>query len=370
MRPREVHAGNTGRAGREVPDADEAAGAGGDTRDLVAVHARTPHMNRRRFLATAVAAPAAFVLDPARTLAATNGGGAVALVTADLESHVVALDLTTGRVLKRILTAPGPRSVESSPFGDVVVAHVPAGVVTIVDGTTLAVRAVLPGFGEPRYTAMHPTERLAYVTDSQRAEVVTIDLVRNAVVHRTRVPGPARHVSTDGAALWTSLGSAAARIAVLDLRSPRRPTLVSLIDPPFGAHDVVFGPDGADVWVTSGDRNALALYPLSGAAPRVLAAAAPPQHVAFVGTRAFVASGQDGTVQRRQLDGDVVRVSRVPHGSYNVTCTVAAAPFLRPVIVTPSLNEGTVAMLAPGGDVRFVRRVTRSAHDACVVLAG
>ena len=189
------------------------------------------------------------------------------------------------------------------------------------------------------------------------------DLRRRLAQYRTT-----RRVKRDGKR--RALVTAAARIAVLDLRSPRRPTLVSLIDPPFGAHDVVFGPDGADVWVTSGDRNALALYPLSGAAPRVLAAAAPPQHVAFVGTRAFVASGQDGTVQRRRLDGDVVRVSRVPHGSYNVTCTVAAAPFLRPVIVTPSLNEGTVAMLAPGGDVRFVRRVTRSAHDACVVLAG
>jgi hypothetical protein len=37
--------------------------------------------------------------------------------------------------------------------------------------------------------------------------------------------------------------------------------------------------------------------------------------------------------------------------------------------VTPSLNEGTVTVLAPGGGVRFVRRVTRSAHDAFVAVA-
>jgi hypothetical protein len=38
--------------------------------------------------------------------------------------------------------------------------------------------------------------------------------------------------------------------------------------------------------------------------------------------------------------------------------------------VTPSLNEGTVAVLEPGGAVRFVRHLTRSAHDACVAVAG
>jgi DNA-binding beta-propeller fold protein YncE len=327
-------------------------------------------MNRRRFLSAALAAPAAVFLDPVRAVAAASGGGTVALVTADLESHVAALDIAGGRIVKRLRTQPGPRSIESSPFGEVLVAHIPSGVVTIVDAATLAVRTVLGGFGEPRYTAMHPSERLAYVTDSQRGEVATIDLVRDAVVHRTLVPGPARHVSTDGTQLWTALGSAAARVAVLDLRNPRAPSLARLVDPPFRAHDVVFAPGGAHVWVTSGDRNALAIYPLSGGAPRVLAAAAPPQHVAFVGPRAFVASGRDGTVQRRRLDGGVVRVARVPHGSYNVTCAAADPALTRSAVVTPSLNEGTVAVLAAGGDLRFVRRVTRSAHDACIALAG
>jgi hypothetical protein len=56
----------------------------------------------------------------------------------------------------------------------------------------------------------------------------------------------------------------------------------------------------------------------------------------------------------------------VPHGSYNVT----PAGLVRSTVVTPSLNEGTVAVLAPSGAVRFVRHVTRSAHDACVVEAG
>ena len=325
-------------------------------------------MKRRQLLAVALAA----AVQPARALAAATGGATVALVTADLESHVAAVELSSGRVLKRIRTAPGPRSVESSLYGQVVVGHVPAGVVTIVDAATLSVRAVLHGFDEPRYTAVHPGEPLAYVTDSGLGQVVTIDLDRASVVHRTRVPGPARHVSVDpgGRTLWTALGSVAEGVAVLDLSDSRRPRLARVIDPPFPAHDVVFSPDGTHVWVTSGARNALALYRLAGGAPRVLATGAPPQHVSFVLSHAYVACGQDGTVQRRRLDGHPIRATRVPHGSYNVTCAEPEQSFGRPAVVTPSLNEGTVAVLEPSGHVRFVRHLTRSAHDACVAQAG
>ncbi len=301
----------------------------------------------------------------------TGGGGIVALATADLESHVVALDTASGRVLKRIRTVEAPRSIESSPFGQVVVAHTPIGALSILDAATLTVRDVVRGLAAPRYTAMHPGEALAYVTDSGRHEVVTVDLDRARVVHRARVPGPARHVSVDGGrSLWTVLGSAAARIAVLDLSEPRRPRLARVFEPPFPAHDVVFAPDGAHAWVTSGARNALALYRIAGGAPRVLATGAPPQHVAFSDSRAYVACGRDGTVQRRRLDGSPVRTARVPHGSYNVTFGSFLPTFGSPVVVTPSLNEGTVAVLSPEGDVRFVRRVTRSAHDACIAVAG
>jgi DNA-binding beta-propeller fold protein YncE len=156
---------------------------------------------------------------------------------------------------------------------------------------------------------------------------------------------------------------------VLDLSDPRRPRLARVFEPPFPAHDVVFAPDGVHAWVTSGARNALALYRLHGGAPRVFATGAPPQHVAFSDTRAYVACGRDGTVQPRRFDGSSVRTARVPHGSYNVSFGSFPA-FARAAIVTASLNEGTVTVLSPGGDVRFVRRVTRSAHDACIALTG
>ena len=69
--------------------------------------ARIPSVKRRQLLAGALLVAA----DPARALATATGGGVVALVTADLESHVAALDVSSGRVVKRIRTAPGPRSV-------------------------------------------------------------------------------------------------------------------------------------------------------------------------------------------------------------------------------------------------------------------
>lgn len=326
-------------------------------------------MNRRAFLATGLAV----ALRPTDALAAPAGGGVVALVTADLESHVVAVDVDSGRVVARVRTAPGPRSIESSPFGSAVVAHTRRGLVSLIDTATLSVRSVLGGFGEPRYTAMHPTERLAYVTDSSRAEVVTVDLVRGGIVHRTRVPGPARHVSLDPAdrSLWTALGTKADRVALLELSEPRRPRLRRVFAPPFLAHDVVVAPDGTHVWVTSGSRREIAVYRPGSGSPRVLPADDPPQHVAFADGRAFLASGAAGTLQVRTVGGDLERSARIPDGSYNVTYASVGANGRRGgAVVTPSLDRGTVCMIAPAGSVRLVRRVARSAHDACIAGTG
>ena len=83
-------------------------------------------MKRRDFL-FAAAAPLVAAAAPERLLAAMAGGGVVALVTADLESHLVAVDTGSGRVVKRIPVSPGPRSIESSGFGQAVVAHTAHG---------------------------------------------------------------------------------------------------------------------------------------------------------------------------------------------------------------------------------------------------
>ena len=103
-------------------------------------------MDRRAFLAASAALPFA----PA-AWARLGGGTPLALVTADLESHVVAVDAARGRVVRHIATEPGPRSIETIGGATAVVAHTTGGAVSLLDATR--VHAVVRGFTAPRYTA-------------------------------------------------------------------------------------------------------------------------------------------------------------------------------------------------------------------------
>lgn len=324
-------------------------------------------------MVAAAAVPFALALEPG-AIAARLKGWPVALVTADLESHVVVVDLESGRPVARVKTGPGPRAIEriQGRFGSaVLVAHTEHGIVSLIGSESLSLRAELDAFAEPRYACARPPldqvlgrPVIAYVTDSAQEEVVTLDVLgRGRVLWRTRVPGPARHISIspDGRTIWTALGTAAERIAVLDATDPHRPRLARTLRPPFLAHDIVFSPDGEHVWVTSGSERSIALYRRGSSRPvRLLSADAPPQHVAFARGKVFVASGDDGIVRRLRLDGQLVRETRVPVGSYNVA-------FGSGRLITPSLGRGTVSLLDRNGHVLAVRRIARAAHDACIV---
>lgn len=316
-------------------------------------------MDRRAFLAVSVSG-----LFAPHALAARLGGTPVALVTADLESHVVAVERATGRRLRELPTLPGPRSI-ARVGGAAVVAHTGEGAVSILDGARLRVRRVVGGLQEPRYTAASRKGRYAFVSDSRAHEVAVLDVPRGAVVARVAVGGPARHISLrpDGRRLWVSVGSKAREIAVVDVREPSRPRLVRRFAPPWPAHDVGFGPAGL-VWVTSGDRHEVALYEAdSGRLVRRLQAGAPPQHVTFLGRRAYVASGDDGTLEvRSAATGAVLRTTLVPAGSYNVQEGWG-------VVLTPSLERGTLCIAAADGRILHRLRAARSSHDACFVMA-
>lgn len=320
-------------------------------------------MDRRTFVLAAAGAGLSLNRTPS-ALAARLGGTPLAYVTADLESHVVVFEIQTARVVKRIRTGPGPRSIEAIRASMAVVGHTNHGVVSLIDGLSGRLRADVQGFAAPRYTAVHPELPYAYVTDSESQEVVVLDAYAARIVGRVRVPGPARHVSLspDGQTLWTVLGTDAARLAVLDTSDGRRPKLVRTFSAPFPAHDVVFAPDGRAVWVTSGSEQQIAIY-RRGRPVRVLDAGAAPQHVAFGRERVFVASGDDGTVRRHRLDGSFVQEARVPVGSYNVTFDPAGGR-----AVSPSLAKGTVSVLDRNGRVQAVKRVARAAHDSCIVI--
>lgn len=316
-------------------------------------------MDRRGFLLGA----AALLATPADALARIGGGMPAALVTADLESRVVVVELSSGRVVGSIRTLPGPRSIESCGDGTAVVAHTAHGAVTLIDGVTLAVRRVLRGFAEPRYTAAGLDGDLAYVSDSRRGEIVVLDTRRGRILGRAAVGGPARHVTVMDSQIWTALGSKAQRIAVVDVSRPERPKLVRTFRPPWLAHDVAFTPGGRRVWVSSGDRNALAVYDgRSGRLLRTRAADAPPQHVTFLGSRAFVTSGEDGTLRVHALDGRLLEVADVPTGSYNVQEGWG-------VVLTPSLDRGTLCVVSRSGRLLHRVQAARSSHDACFVMS-
>ena len=300
---------------------------------------------------------------PGRALARAGGGTPVALVTADLESRVAAVELATGRLLRSIRTVGDPRSIESCAGVLAVVAHTTSGAVSVLDGRTLEVRAVLRAFAEPRYTAASPDGRLAYVTDSARGEVAVVDVWRGRVLARAEVGGPARHLSLAGRRLWVALGTRAEEVAVLDVSAPARPRLVRTFEPSFLAHDVGFTPGGRRVWVSSGDRGELAIYGArSGRLLKRLAADAPPQHVTFVGDRAYVTSGDDGLLRLHALDGRLLRTTRLAAGSYNVQQGWG-------VVLTPSLSQGTLSVISAGGGLMREVRAARSSHDACFVMS-
>jgi DNA-binding beta-propeller fold protein YncE len=318
-------------------------------------------MNRRQFVAGAVTLP----MSLRATVDALAGGDPVALVTADTESRVAVVELSTGKVVRSIPTLPGPRSVESLSGTIGVVCHTAHGAVSLIDGPSLRVRHVLKGFDEPRYTAAAPNGRHAFVSDSGRHEVVTVDVLRGRVVARVAVGGPARHVSIDpsGRTIWVSLGSKAEQVAVVDVSRPAAPRLVRRFRPPFLAHDVGIVPGGRHVWVSSGARGALAVYDRrTGEVLRRLPADAPPQHVTFSGGNAYVTSGEDGTLRVQSLrDGRVLHLTRIPVGSYNVQEAFAW-------IVTPSLDRGTFCVLDRRGRLRHRVQVAASSHDACFVM--
>ncbi len=216
-------------------------------------------MRRREFLAT-------LGLLPLVPYACERRRPALALATADTESHVAVLDAATGRVRARVATVEEPRSIEAAGGLRAVVAHTTAGAVSLLEGSPVRVRRVLRGMSEPRYTAIAPDARHAYVTDSGTGELVVIDLERGRVVGGAEVGALARHlaIAPDGRTLWVALGSKAPAVAVLDLSEPRRPRARGLLHPPFLAHDVVCSPGGRRLWITPAIASSSPSTPRAG----------------------------------------------------------------------------------------------------------
>jgi DNA-binding beta-propeller fold protein YncE len=293
-------------------------------------------MDRREFLLALALAPSVLAHEP------------LAYVTADTEAQVVLVGMTTGKIYRRIPTAPSPFSIERVG-AHAVVAHTVTGRVTVLE------RHEIEGFGEPRYTAAARDGRHAFVSDSGHTELVTVDVIRGAIAGRVKLSQWPRHVSLapDGRTLWVSLGTASNAIAVVDVADPRRPRHVRTVKPPFLAHDVGWAPSGR-AWITSGEA------PRISAHGRVLPADGAPQHVTFLGDRAYVTSGASGTLRvYHEPTARLLATTRVPAGSYNVQ-------FAAGRVLTPSLDEGTLCVVDEEGRVTRTVRVAPSSHDACL----
>lgn len=313
-------------------------------------------MRRREFLA-------ALGLLPLLPAGCERRRPALALATADTESHVAVLDALTGRVRARVATLEGPRSIEAAGR-QAVVAHTDAGALTLLEGVPVRVRRVLRGMAEPRYTAVSPDGRHAYVTDSARGELLVVDLERGRLAGGGEVGALARHLTLapDGRTAWVALGSKAPAVAVVDLSEPHRPRPRGLLHPPFLAHDVACSPRGRRLWISSGDRSEVALYAPGRSQPLgVLPADLPPQHVSFGGGRAYLASGEDGSLTMQRIgDGRPLARAAVAKGSYNVQHGAGR-------VITPSLDDGTVTIVGEEGRVIARTRIAAAAHDACLI---
>jgi DNA-binding beta-propeller fold protein YncE len=298
--------------------------------------------------------------------AARGGGSPVALVTAETQNRLLAIELPSGHVLKRLPMPADPENVAVVGAHYAVVVSPRAGAVTVVSTPALRVVRVLRGFTSPHIVAATADFRGAYVTDDGSGRLAVIRLSgRPRVVRSVFVGAGAHHmtVSPSGNELWVALGERARTIVVLDVSDPLRPKVVSRFDPGFAAHDVAFSSDFR-VWVTAADRRAVTVFDSRTRRPVArIPAGAPPQHVAFGPIRgAFVTSGYGGTLEIvNRFSGRVLRTVQVPYGSFNVATFGS-------FVVTSSLLRGTVTELTDEGHVWMKRRFAPAARAVAVAV--
>lgn len=274
------------------------------------------------------------------------GGQPVALVTAERENVLLAVDLTGGRVLRRVTLPADPENVIAEPGVTTVVVSSKAGAVTLLDWRTLRIVKVFRGFRTPHLAAYAPDSEWAYVTDDSSGELVVIRLARPRIVARLFVGLGAHHLSVtpSGNRLWVALGERARTIAIVDTDHPGRPRLLRRFQPGYTVHDVAFSPDGREVWLTSDDETGV--HVVSAANGRLLftlPVGPPPQHVAFaedvaaLAHRAWLTSGYDSRIVLVDTrSGKIVRVHTAPYGSFNLAAS-------GDLVVTSSLLGGTLS---------------------------
>jgi DNA-binding beta-propeller fold protein YncE len=286
----------------------------------------------------------------------------MALVTDETENRLLAVDLRSGRITKRIMLAADPENVVVSRDRAVVVGA-NSGTVTVLDRRSLHVVRALPGFGSPHIPAISPDGEYAYVTDDARGTLTIIRLSDATVISSVTVGPGAHHLtaSPDGRRLWIALGESAHTIVIVEISHRDRPRVIERFDPGFPAHDLAFTPDGRRVWITSDSGPDVTVF--SATARRGLFRAPvgpPPQHVAFDRHYAYLTSGYGDTLQKVALsDGRVIRRTSAPHGSFELD---AGGGY----VVTSSLLLGTLTAYNPQLEPLRVLHLAPATRDVAV----
>jgi len=298
---------------------------------------------------------------------ASGQRGPIALVTAESQNQLLAVDVRSGKVVRRLRMPAEPENVEAYA-GQAAVVSARAGAVTFVDPRTLKIRRIIRGFGSPHIAAFAPDGDYLYVTDDARGQLAVI---RGRVLRKIFVGYGAHHMafSPNERRLWIALGERARSIAVVDTHNPARPKLVGHVDPRGLAHDLAFSPDGRFVWVTYDDRTYLQTFDARTGRPvRTQYAGRPPAHIRFdeasrlarFGRYAYVTSG-NGAVLRvfdwrsRRL----MLVLRTSPGSFNLSVE-------RGLVATSSLTGGRV-IAYDGGRRLLSERVAPAARDVALL---
>jgi YVTN family beta-propeller protein len=286
----------------------------------------------------------------------------LALVTAESRNELLAVDLRSGEVRRRITVPADPENVAVS--GVALVVSPAARTVTLLDRGTLHTIAELHGFTAPHIPAITPDGEYAYVTDDGAGTVTPIQL--NDAKELPAVPvGPGAHhltFSPNGRRLWIALGESARTIVILDTTDRAHPRVLRRFDPGFALHDVLFSPDGRQVWVSSASSPDVTVID-----PRTLRVlfrvpvGRPPQHIAFDRANAYLTSGYGSTIERvDRTTGRILTRAPSPYGSFELD---AADGY----VATASLLRGTLAIYDARLRLRRIVQLAPATRDVAMM---
>jgi DNA-binding beta-propeller fold protein YncE len=300
-----------------------------------------------------------------------------ALVTAQTEDRLLLVDLPSDQVLKSVTVGGDPEYAAAAmgKGGAVVVVNSASGTVTLLDRDSLRTIKSLGGFASPHIPAISPDDQYAYVTDDARGQVTVIGLYDDKVLSRISVGAGAHHLafSPDERQVWVALGQSASTIAILSTVVDRppppsspfinlgHPRLIGSFAPGYLAHDLLFAPNGKQVWITSANTSDVGVF--STRTHHLLfrvPAGPPPQHVAFAGRFVYITSGYGSSIEQVALkSGRVLARARAPYGSFDLDAT-------RAYVVAASLLRGTLAVYNPHLGLLRVAHLAPSTEDVVI----